>query len=148
MNTQVTNSVKTQAVDTWLNPKPQCVCVCVCVCVVGIVRALCNFYNALFLTHKSHATLKMYNGHWSDLAKWHVAFSQVLQWAIIWHNRHWDMVGTLVTICCLCTFYATDAFESAADKTMLCGWGGPEFHTSSLRHSGISNSKIPNSTKS
>jgi hypothetical protein len=27
MNAQVTNSVKTQAVDTGLNPKPQCVCV-------------------------------------------------------------------------------------------------------------------------
>jgi len=40
MNTQVTNSVKTQAVYTGLNPKPQRVCVCVRV--VGVVRALCN----------------------------------------------------------------------------------------------------------
>jgi hypothetical protein len=34
------------------------------------------------------------------------------------------MVGTVVTICCLCTFYATDEFESAADKRKL--WGEEE----------------------
>jgi hypothetical protein len=50
MNTQVTNSVKTQAVDTWLNPKPQCVCVCVCGgCSESFVQLLqCSLSNSQF----------------------------------------------------------------------------------------------------